>query len=71
MKIIILERQAIRISNKSCKFCSLHVERRAVMKVQVMSFSSGGKIHEEQSVYLLSFDAKRIVTYFYIINDPF
>ena len=30
-------------------------------------FLSGGKIHEEQSVYLLSFDAKRIVTYFYII----
>ena len=30
-------------------------------------FLSGGKIHEEQSVYLFSFDAKRIVTYFYII----
>jgi nitrate/TMAO reductase-like tetraheme cytochrome c subunit len=30
-------------------------------------FLSGGKIHEEQSVYLLSFDAKKIVTYFYII----
>jgi len=30
-------------------------------------FLSGGKIHEDQSVYLLSFDAKRIVTYFYII----
>lgn len=30
-------------------------------------FLSGGKIHEEQSVYLLSFDAKRIVTIFYII----
>lgn len=30
-------------------------------------YLSGGKIHEEQSVYLLSFDAKKIVTYFYII----
>jgi nitrate/TMAO reductase-like tetraheme cytochrome c subunit len=27
----------------------------------------GGKIHEEQSVYLLSIDAKRLVTYFYIL----
>lgn len=30
-------------------------------------FLSGGKIHEEQSVYLLSIDAKRLVTYLYII----
>jgi hypothetical protein len=30
-------------------------------------FLSGGKIHEEQSVYLLSIDVKRLVTYFYII----
>jgi len=30
-------------------------------------FIRGGKIHEEQSVYLLSLDAKRLVTYFYIL----
>ena len=30
-------------------------------------FISGGKIHEEQSVYLLSVDTKRLVTYFYIL----
>ena len=30
-------------------------------------FITGGKIHEEQSVYLLSIDAKRLVTYFYIL----
>jgi hypothetical protein len=30
-------------------------------------FIYGGKIHEEQSVYLLSLDAKRLVTYFYIL----
>ena len=29
-------------------------------------FISGGKVHEEQSVYLLSIDVKRLVTYFYI-----
>lgn len=29
-------------------------------------YITGGKIHEEQSVYLLSIDAKRLVTYFYI-----
>lgn len=27
----------------------------------------GGKVHEEQSVYLLSIDVKKLVTYFYII----
>jgi hypothetical protein len=27
----------------------------------------GGKIHETQSVYLFSIDAKRLVTYFYIL----
>ena len=30
-------------------------------------FITGGKIHEEQSVQLLSIDAKKLVTYFYII----
>lgn len=30
-------------------------------------FISEGKIHEEESVYLLSIDAKRLVTYFYIL----
>lgn len=30
-------------------------------------FITGGRIHEEQSVYLLSLDAKRFVTYFYIL----
>lgn len=30
-------------------------------------FVSGGNIHEDKSVYLLSIDAKSLVTYFYII----
>jgi hypothetical protein len=31
------------------------------------AFLRSGKIHETQSVILLSFDAKKLVTYFYII----
>jgi len=30
-------------------------------------FITGGKVHEEQSVYLLFIDAKKLVTYFYIV----